>query len=461
MGGYLIKLARFCLTKRAEKSAKIFSMSSLPLDHLSHSTLPAGLSAPEAPLAKRFFAPLLDALAACPAHRQCPDLPDRDWLVLGTLRAVHAVPSGRAFLQEIAVGLPNCPEVAQFFETLKSERRLALCEEAGRFLATFAAKTLPDRLANLPLLAEFDLYAGDGHVHAAAAHDPRSPKGSKDPTGHLFALDLRQHRLFHLSVSDQQNRRKEHDMRALKRLEIDTLRLGARTGRKVLYVWDRAGIDFPQWHRWKHSSGIYFLSREKDNMALEVIGENAWDKADALNAGTLADELCAPSNGVLVRRVRWMEPVSGEEFAFLTNELTLPPGLIAELYRRRWNIEKVFDLLKSKLGAKKAWATSANAKTMQAQFLCIAHNLLLLLETIVAAAGVSTPPAELRRRRQRLERQRKTAVAAGRKLPSLWEGCQRLTQLPFKFIRWLRSNLWEKAPWLDLIAALARSYAAP
>jgi len=40
----------------------------------------------------------------------------------------------------------------------------------------------------------------------------------------------------------------------------------------------------------------------------------------------------------------------------------------------RWDVEKVFDELKNKLGEKQAWATSKNAKTMQATFLCIAHN---------------------------------------------------------------------------------------
>jgi hypothetical protein len=30
----------------------------------------------------------------------------------------------------------------------------------------------------------------------------------------------------------------------------------------VLDVWDRAGIDFPQWQRWKKASGLDFLSRE-------------------------------------------------------------------------------------------------------------------------------------------------------------------------------------------------------
>ncbi len=52
-------------------------------------------------------------------------------------------------------------------------------------------------------------------------------------------------------------------------------------------MWDRAGIDFQQWHRWKQGGGVYFLSREKADMQLEVIGKNRWERADPFNAGVL------------------------------------------------------------------------------------------------------------------------------------------------------------------------------
>ena len=57
-------------------------------------------------------------------------------------------------------------------------------------------------------------------------------------------------------------------MRAFKRQTADTFRQGAAKGWKVLYIWDRAGIDFRQWHEWENQFGIYFLSREKGNMKL-------------------------------------------------------------------------------------------------------------------------------------------------------------------------------------------------
>ncbi len=107
---------------------------------------------------------------------------------------------------------------------------------------------------------------------------------------------------------------------------------------------------------------------------MEFIGENQWDRADPRNAGVLGDELVSTSEGISVRPVRYYCAQRGEEFSFLTNECTLPRGVIAHLYRLRWEIEKTFDELKNKLGETKAWASSANAKAVQAQFLCMAHT---------------------------------------------------------------------------------------
>ena len=64
---------------------------------------------------------------------------------------------------------------------------------------------MPDPFADFKDLADFDLYAGDGHFIAAA---------TKYATGHLYALDLRSHSMTHLTVSDQVERNKEHDTRA-------------------------------------------------------------------------------------------------------------------------------------------------------------------------------------------------------------------------------------------------------
>lgn len=422
-------------------------------------SLQALLSYSDSPLGQQFFAPLLLGVESLPSFRVCPNLSDQDWLLFGVLRSLQPVQSGRAFLQREASLLPSCPERSQFFETLKSPRRLEFCEQAASALVARLSAVLPDGLAQFSALDGFDVFAGDGHHHAAAAHDPRDEKGRKHPVGHLFLLNLRSHSISHLTVGDQEARFQEHDMRGLKRMDLIALRMGAPKGRKVIIVWDRAGIDFRKWHWWKDTGGLYFISREKENMVLEVCAENPWDRADALNAGVVADELCMPASaGVPIRRVRFVRPDTGEAISFITSEFKLPPGLIAELYRRRWDIEKAFDEFKNKLGEKKAWASSETAKTMQAQFMCMTHNLLLWLDHQMTTEHGIRNVAEDQRRAQRLKELTAEVTAAGRVLPTAWTAIQRATVRSVKLIRWLTPRLFLRLPWHALLAPLALSY---
>ncbi len=72
----------------------------------------------ELTVAQRFFLPLEELLPQCHHLRPCPALPDWEWLRLLVHRVLHAVPSGRAFLQEHAPACGVCPELTTFFESL-------------------------------------------------------------------------------------------------------------------------------------------------------------------------------------------------------------------------------------------------------------------------------------------------------------------------------------------------------
>jgi hypothetical protein len=331
-----------------------------------------------------------------------------------------------------------------------------------------------DPIASLPGLKDFDVYAGDGHWHEHATHDPRKPRSVRDSSGgttgtteshyavgHLYGLNLRTGALIHLTAGDEVARRKEHDMRALKRLAIDSLRQGARKGRKVLWVWDKACIDFRQWYRWKQGAGIYFLSRLKENMILpEEAAEQPWDQTDPINAGVERDALGGSACGMMLRWVRYRDPISGRVFDFVTNLLDVPPGVIAQLYRMRWDIEKVFDDVKNKQSEKKAWATSAVAKTMQAQLICLAHNLMRLCERWLAAETGIVNEAEIKRRDKRVADLGNVLAKRGQSLPIPWLLTLRFTQIAVKLMRWLRVYLFEKTCLSTALAALRRAYAS-
>lgn len=410
------------------------------------------------PLATAFFQPLASLFPGLPGQRSCPELPDADWLVLGISRVLENEPSGRAFLQKAAATPLTVPGTSSFFEALASPRRLTLVQAANEALTRLMARTLPDPFADFPALKPFDLHAGDGHFHAAAAHDPRDANGTKYATGHVYLLNLRTQAMRHLDLCDKIERLKEHDLRLIKRNGYDALRGHAPKGRQVIIAWDRAMLDFAWWQKAKDQKGLYFVTRPKSNTQLTRTGFNAYDTTDPVNAGVTNDELAAPAaTGRLIRRITWTDPATGESWQFLTNQMTLQPGLIVLLYRRRWDIEKVYDTFKNKFHEIKSWATSATAKSAQAAFLCLAHNLTVLHDQNLTDANIVNT-AEIKRRAKRLEILTVSAAGAGRLIPSIISGFQRLTQRSVKFIRWLRQNLWSERPLPELWAILSKLY---
>jgi len=277
-------------------------------------------------------------------------------------------------------------------------------------------------------------------------------------------VDLRSHAVSHLSVCLPTARKHEHEIKTLKRLSIDALRMGAAVGRKVLHIYDRAVIDFRKWYEWRQS-GIYILTRERTNMSLETIGQFPIDRSDTVNNGVVSDTLVATSNGISVRRVEFVAPATGETYVFLTTlSKSVPPGVVALLYRMRWDVEKVFDTFKNKMGEDKAWATSLTAKEIQAKFICLSHNLMTLLsDSVEALAGISNQP-EIERRRKRSCQQTHGKARRGRigtdpMRECLAKASSVLTQHSVKFIRWLNNHLESEAPWQLSLLRLRAAYA--
>ena len=414
------------------------------------------------PLHTHLFGPLLSLLPIFKNLRACPKISDADWIQLGICRVIEGVQSGRDFLQSMRAKL-HVPSLGRFFGSLQSKRRLALCAEANAALSATMTQTVPDVFAAYPQLKDFDLYAADGHAHAHATHDPVKPSKSsatgfaKFTTSHIYTLNLRTHAMSHLALADQITRRKEHEMRTMKRLTIDQMRQGAPIGRKVLYIYDPACIDYTFWSQLKQKA-IYFLTKMKTNASLTNCGSLSYDVEDAINAGVCFDHQVGIA-GVMVHHIQYQCPQTGEVFDFLTNEMKIPPGLIARLYRMRWDIEKTYDEVKNKLQEKKAWASSPTAKAMQAWFICLAHNLMVIQEHKLRTEEGVTNTSEIKRKAKRLQGEIKRLAEKNEVLPVLLQDFQRLTQRSVKYIRWLRAFLFDRALWPDVVAALRQSYA--
>jgi hypothetical protein len=400
------------------------------------------------------FAPLDKVAAATNDYRQCNELTDEMWLEAGVTRVLSDQKTGRGFLQQVGPQMASCPAQSHYFETLKSERRLKVCQAANEHIANLLQG---DPFEQYPTLAKFALHAADGHWHGAAMHDEKIDERHW-AVGHLYAQNLRTQALHHLTLCEG---KKENDIHAIKRLGAERLRMKTPKGQKVLWVYDRACIDFTLWHYWKQQHGVYFITRTKENMLREVIGETPFDEQDPINQGVGHDQLIQTSQHVMVRMITYTDAVSGQSYEFITTEMTLAPGLIAYLYLRRWDIEKTYDQFKNKYYEQKAWASSDTAKQMQAEFICLAHNLLQLFNTHLENDHGLTNQAEEARRAKRLAQMKDQAQARGTRLPELVEkGARRLTQISLKLLRWLRAHWFSPLPLRDLLPALTRSYSS-
>ena len=111
----------------------------------------------------RFFAPTHDELPLCSQTRQCPSLTDNAWIELGVSRVIDGSVSGRGFLQNLISQGNEAPGYTHFFETLKSTRRLKLCEEINERIVSSNSHQIPDALAAFDELKNFAVRAGDGH----------------------------------------------------------------------------------------------------------------------------------------------------------------------------------------------------------------------------------------------------------------------------------------------------------
>lgn len=414
----------------------------------------------DSPVFHRFFQPALTALAGSHNRYLCHGVSDEDYLAAGVLRCLSDSRSGRDFLQRHGDGGGAEISVDLFFKAIQSQRRFKNIASINAGLAPLVSASAVDPFSSISELDGFAIYAGDGHYHATSAHDRKRPdskgKMRKEAAGHFFLLDLRTHFLSHLSGADQSgSRKREHDMHAIKRLGYDALRGGQPKGTKVILAWDKAGIDFVFWHKAKQSSGLYFISCEKENMKLIHSGNLPFDRADPRNAGVLSDEMVGPGGGAgaALRRITYLDPTDGTLYVYLTTEMTLPPGLLVLIYKQRWDIEKVFDELKTKLVEKKAWGGSATAKSTQAQFLCLAHNLMMLLEqALIESEGIDNTKERKRKVARKEKAEKAGATFVGTAL-------QRFTVRALKFIRWLRNFVYRSTSWEAALDRLRHVYA--
>jgi hypothetical protein len=178
-------------------------------------------------------------------------------------------------------------------------------------------------------------------------------------------LDLRGTIPSFIHISDG----KMHDVRVLDILPVEP---GA------FYLMDRGYLDFKRLYG-VHQSGAFFVTRAKRNLNARRVYSAPVDKS----TGVICDQMIALNGHYSVkdypehlRRVRFRDPESGKTLVFLTNNTSLPAVVIAQLYKKRWQVELFFKWIKQHLRVKRFLGTSENA--VKTQIWCAIATYVLI-----------------------------------------------------------------------------------
>jgi hypothetical protein len=135
----------------------------------------------------------------------------------------------------------------------------------------------------------------------------------------------------------------------------------------AFYVMDRGYLDFARLYK-LHLASAFFVTRARKRFDFQRLYSQPVDRA----TGVICDQIITLVNPVprkgypeKLRRIRYFDAQSNQRLVFLTNNFSLPPLTIAQLYRSRWQVELFFKWIKQHLRIKSFYGTSENALRTQ------------------------------------------------------------------------------------------------
>lgn len=154
---------------------------------------------------------------------------------------------------------------------------------------------------------------------------------------------------------------------------------------KTLMILDRGFWDF-RFFESLISQGAGFITRVRANGPIEVLkplSESPWHRDSQVRLGK-------GYQGNPILTLRLVEVRRGQQWhTYLTSVLdptVLPPGVVADLYQRRWRIEESFSLVKRLLGLSYLWTGSPNGIRLQVWATWIIYLVLVDLADDLANA---------------------------------------------------------------------------
>jgi hypothetical protein len=135
----------------------------------------------------------------------------------------------------------------------------------------------------------------------------------------------------------------------------------------AFYVMDRGYLDFERLYKINQAKA-FFVTRAKKNTQMTRRYSHRVDKT----TGVQCDQTVVLTNADSFstypepfRRIRYYDVELNKRFVFLTNNMSLPARVIADLYRSRWRVELFFKWIKQHLRIKTFYGMSENAVKSQ------------------------------------------------------------------------------------------------
>jgi hypothetical protein len=182
-------------------------------------------------------------------------------------------------------------------------------------------------------------------------------------------LDLRGNIPTFIHISDG----KLHDVNVLDIMPLET---GA------YYIMDRGYLDFKRLFVLNQTT-TFFVTRAKSNTRFRRLYSHPVDKSTGLICDqtiVLTGTKSKKEYPDKLRRIRFKDPKTLKTLVFLTNNFTLPPLVIAKLYKSRWQVELFFKWIKQHLRIKKFFGTSVNAVKSQIWIAVSVYVLVAILK---------------------------------------------------------------------------------
>ena len=400
-----------------------------------------------------FLDPALHLIPSLDNHLRDLDFSDLEFITLGVRRINTFHPSGRSFLQSARQCDETDVSLKAYFGACSSPRRLAMLHELNTMVSRQVLSPM-DRFAVFPELAGRDVLALDGHDIRHATHEPPALLASGRPvvpdtvTG-VFMRNLRTGAARVLAQTEGHR----HEWAAVKARPWSDFHWQPKAKGTILVI-DPVAVDFAFLRGAKFKGGFTVITRTKQNLVVREARSLAWDQKDRRNQGVLSDERVQFGEPGEFRRIRYQDPESGEIYEFLTTEFHLPPGIIAQLYRLRWDIEKFFDVCENLLAEKRAWGTGPVAAQVQNEFLVLVHNLLLLLSgRLEAEEGIRDEKVEAKYDAA-LKARTKAARSQGKSVSPWVRVLRRITRWSSQFTRWIQDAIIHGWEWQVGIAKL-------